>query len=97
MQLTGALQQLKLFVQRTEVLKRGYLVKLGKLRKNWKKRSFVLTHEALRYFEDDTARVPKGVIKLAEVVSVGSVVWCGVVWCGVVWCGVVLLPRVCLR
>lgn len=87
MQLTGALQQLKLFVQRTEVLKRGYLVKLGKLRKNWKKRSFVLTHEALRYFEDDTARVPKGVIKLAEVVSVGSVVWCGVL----------LLPRVCLR
>eukprot|EP01028_Stygiella_incarcerata_P009876 TRINITY_DN4866_c0_g1_i1.p1 TRINITY_DN4866_c0_g1~~TRINITY_DN4866_c0_g1_i1.p1 ORF type:complete len:472 (+),score=155.22 TRINITY_DN4866_c0_g1_i1:263-1678(+) len=42
----------------------GYMTKLGAIVKNWKKRFFVLTKEALFYYVDEKSSVPKGSVYL---------------------------------
>ena len=48
-------------LERRKVIKKGYLVKRGHIRKNWKRRSFELTSDALSYYESETSEKPKGV------------------------------------
>jgi len=46
----------------------GWLTKRGAYRKSWKKRWFVIYDtQEMRYYDDETRREPKGVIKLHEV------------------------------
>ena len=67
-QLNGVLQQMRLSQNMANtIIKRGFLTKQGKIVKNWKRRSFVLTEKALQYFEDDKARDPKGTISVADI------------------------------
>jgi len=47
------------------LLKRGYLVKQGLKRKNWKTRWFVLRRAQVRYFSSPTDQVPKGFIPIS--------------------------------
>lgn len=42
----------------------GYLTKEGGKTKNWKKRWFTLVNGCLYYFENDTAKTPKGIVPL---------------------------------
>lgn len=71
-QLNGVLQQMRLSQDTAnQIIKRGYLTKQGKIVRNWKKRSFVLTEKALQYFEDELAREPKGTISVADIDKVG--------------------------
>jgi hypothetical protein len=52
------------------ILKAGFLVKQGHVRKNWKTRYFELTKTTLQYFESDIDGAPKGVIKLTPSLSI---------------------------
>eukprot|EP01102_Stenamoeba_stenopodia_P014553 TRINITY_DN4843_c0_g1_i1.p1 TRINITY_DN4843_c0_g1~~TRINITY_DN4843_c0_g1_i1.p1 ORF type:complete len:271 (+),score=60.37 TRINITY_DN4843_c0_g1_i1:262-1074(+) len=44
----------------------GYLTKLGKIRKNWKKRWFVLEGWNLKYYTSEKETKPKGIIPLED-------------------------------
>eukprot|EP00013_Stygamoeba_regulata_P006374 CAMPEP_0177633204 /NCGR_PEP_ID=MMETSP0447-20121125/2709_1 /TAXON_ID=0 /ORGANISM="Stygamoeba regulata, Strain BSH-02190019" /LENGTH=365 /DNA_ID=CAMNT_0019134841 /DNA_START=345 /DNA_END=1438 /DNA_ORIENTATION=+ len=56
------------YFQHSDVKKEGYMTKEGQIRKNWKRRYFVLTGSSLFYFRSylgGAAVKPKGVIPLA--------------------------------
>ncbi|KAK8795615.1 hypothetical protein WA158_000272 [Blastocystis sp. Blastoise] len=58
--LNVAQHELKSFnIERRGVYKQGYLIKQGHIIKNWKKRSFVLTSEELRYYKSETEKKPQ--------------------------------------
>ncbi|KJE94263.1 hypothetical protein CAOG_04932 [Capsaspora owczarzaki ATCC 30864] len=56
----------------TESMAKGFLFKVGGVRKNWKRRWFVLdtSRRCLSYFEDEKERIPKGLIALSEILRV---------------------------
>ena len=55
--LEGALRQLHDFLsERRGVLKKGKLSKKGHIRKNWKRRTFILTDETLSYYDSEHAK-----------------------------------------
>jgi len=47
-----------------DIVKRGWLIKQGRVVKNWKRRFFVLKDGSLAYFERDDDVVPKGELSL---------------------------------
>src|SRR5690242_2319371 len=50
-----------------DILKAGYLTKLGKQIKSWKRRYFILTESYLMYFENDKPNAKlKGCVDLSE-------------------------------
>ncbi|KAL0478465.1 ankyrin repeat and pleckstrin domain-containing protein [Acrasis kona] len=52
--------------QYSEIIKEGYLIKEGNIRRNWKKRWFVLKRDSFRYFKDvRDLKNEKGSISLA--------------------------------
>jgi len=54
----------------TEVIKEGWLSKLGGIRKNWKKRWFVAYKDALVYYELETRKAEKGRLTFTEIQKV---------------------------
>lgn len=52
------------------VIRSAWFTKKGGNRRNWKKRLFVLTTKAIKYFADEQAKTPKGEIRLSEVLKV---------------------------
>jgi Leucine-rich repeat (LRR) protein len=52
------------------VIRSGWFTKKGGNRRNWKKRFFVLTTKAIKYFPSEDAKTPKGSIGLSEVIKV---------------------------
>ena len=49
-------------------LYQGWLIKRGAYRKSWKKRWFVIYDtQEMRYYDDESRKEPKGLIKLHEV------------------------------
>ena len=49
--------------QRKGIIKQGYLTKQGHIIRNWKKRSFVLMRDELKYYKSETEKKPQGKIK----------------------------------
>ena len=49
------------------IIKQGYLSKQGHFIRNWKKRSFVLMRDELRYYKSETEKKPQGKIEIASI------------------------------
>eukprot|EP00736_Rhodelphis_marinus_P010304 Rmarinus@m.2661 len=52
------------FVPQKNIIKEGYLLKEGHLKKNWKKRWFVVSPSEITYYEDHTKKRLKGSVPL---------------------------------
>ena len=57
--------------QRKGIIKQGYLSKHGHIIRNWKKRSFVLMRDELRYYKSETEKKPQGKIRMEDIVEWG--------------------------
>ena len=55
--------------QRKGIIKQGYLSKQGHIIRNWKKRSFVLMRDELRYYKSETEKKPQGKIRMEDIVE----------------------------
>lgn len=55
--------------QRKGIIKQGYLSKQGHIIRNWKKRSFVLMRDELRYYKSETEKKPQGKIEIGTIVT----------------------------
>ena len=55
--------------QRKRINKQGYLSKQGHIIRNWKKRSFVLMRDELRYYKSETEKNPQGKIRMEDIVE----------------------------
>lgn len=55
--------------QRKGIIKQGYLTKQGHIIRNWKKRSFVLMRDELKYYKSETEKRPQGKIRIADIVE----------------------------
>jgi len=68
---TPKYQQKMAIKQDPSVMKQGYLIKRGHVRKNWKMRFFVLRNDSLSYYETQyTNHGPLGVISLKDFHSI---------------------------
>ena len=69
-QLGSVIHELRTFNnQRKGIIKQGYLVKQGHIIRNWKKRSFVLMRDELKYYKSETEKKPQGKIRMADIVE----------------------------
>ena len=57
--------------QRKGIIRQGYLSKQGHIIRNWKKRSFVLMRDELRYYKSETEKKPQGKIRMEDIVEWG--------------------------
>ena len=78
--LTSVIHELRTFNnQRKGIIKQGYLTKQGHIIRNWKKRSFVLSRDELRYYkvgegygcdmQSETEKKPQGKIRMEDIVE----------------------------
>ena len=49
--------------QRKGIIKQGHIIR------NWKKRSFVLMRDELRYYKSETEKKPQGKIRMEDIVE----------------------------
>ena len=69
-ELGSAIRELRTFnTQRKGIIKQGYLVKQGHIIRNWKKRSFVLLRDELKYYKSETEKKPRGKICMEDILE----------------------------
>jgi PH domain len=68
-----------------DIVMDGWIMKKGDKRRAWKLRWFVMTHDALHYFDKDKDGVKRahrlGIIELREVTSIGTASHSSRMWC----------------